>query len=170
MSAPAESQSAPPQGADSPPLLDLGLGVVFAVAGAGLFAASRGFPVMIPGTPVGPGLIPSICGAVFMIFGVLLALSAGRKLRAGLVFTDTEDNETGSLPFALLVIGGLALVIFATPYLGFVAVAAAYSFAVTVAGGARWWGAALSAIGVTLLVYVLFSELMRVPLPTGMFF
>lgn len=158
------------EGPASPARLDLGFGLVFAVGGAALFVASRSFAVMIPGTPIGPGLMPAICGLVFMLCGAGLAIGAIRRLRAGEIFVDSEDNAAGSLGFALLVVGGLALVVAATPYLGFIVTAALYSFAVTMAGGARGWGAALSAVLVTLGVYALFSGFMRVPLPAGLLF
>jgi putative tricarboxylic transport membrane protein len=125
---------------------------------------------MIPDTAIGPGLLPSICAVVFMLFGAALPVMSLHKARAGVRSVESEHDDTGSLGYAAILLGGLVLVILLTPYLGFIITTSLYAFAVTWVGRARWWGAALSAAVVTLLVYFLFSSLMRVPLPTGSVF
>lgn len=166
MSLQDEDDLLPPPDAPSPPLLDVALGLAFAVGGAALIVASRAFPAMVPGTIVGPGLMPMLCGAIFLIFGGVLSLTAFQRYRRDGNVTEGEV-ERGSLPFAIVLMGGLVAVVWLADYLGFVVVSFLYSLAVTRAGGARWIYAAILALSVTMLTYVLFSNLMRVPLPRG---
>lgn len=158
------------QEAASPPSIDAALGLACTLGGVGLFSAAQTFQPMIPDTVIGPGLLPSICALVFMIFGAALTVLSLRSIRAGARFVAAEDDEFGSLGYAAVLLIGLALVVLLMPYLGFIIASSLYAFAVTWAGRARWWVAALSAVAVTLLVYVLFSSLMRVPLPTSSLF
>lgn len=164
----SEQEERAPMGAPtSPPLLDLGLGLAFTVGGVALFVASGQFQAMIPGTPVGPGLMPRICALVFMLAGAALAINAARHLRDSY---DAGDEETGTLGFSAVVLLGLLAVVWAAPYLGFAITAMLYSLAVTRAGGARWPGAILLALTTTVAVQLLFGSFMRVPLPRAELF
>lgn len=154
----------------SPPLVDFGLGLACVIGGLGLFYGSRDFQPMIPETLIGPGFLPSICAVVLAFFGAALCIVSIRNVRAGARMVDSEDDSTGSPFFAAVLLGGLVLVILLIPYLGFIVATSLYGFAVTWAGRARWWGAALAAVALTLMVDYLFAEVMRVPLPTGSLF
>lgn len=156
--------------AGSPASIDLGLGIACVLLGAGLFYGAKDYQPMLPGTLIGPRLLPSICAVVFMIFGAALSVSAFRKRRSGAPAVEPEDDGKGSPFFAAVLLGGLVLVILLIPYLGFIAASTLYAFAVTWAGRASWWRAALFSAVLTLLVYYLFSHIMRVPLPNGILF
>jgi putative tricarboxylic transport membrane protein len=151
-------------------MVDFGLGLAFVIGGLGLIYGSRDFQIMIPGTPVGPGLLPTICGAVMILFGALLSISGIRHARLGARVAGGEDEGQGSLFFAAVLLGGLVLVILLMPYLGFIVTSSLYGFAVTWAGRASWWGSAIASVTLTLLIYYLFAHVMRVPLPLASLF
>jgi putative tricarboxylic transport membrane protein len=147
--------------------LDVSLGLAFALGGAGFFQAAQGFAPMIPNSVVGPGLLPSICAVVFMIFGALLAVNG---FRANRIASDFNDREPDSIMFIVVMIGGLIGVVFLMPLLGFAITAAVFGFVVTWVCRARWWGALTNAVVISGAVYYLFSSVLRVPLPTGTLF
>ncbi|MEZ0169353.1 tripartite tricarboxylate transporter TctB family protein [Microvirga sp. TS319] len=154
----------------SPPLADFGLGLACVLGGLGLFFGSRDFQPMIPDTLIGPGLLPSICAFVLAFFGAALCITSMRNWRAGAQTVDNEEDGGGSAFFTMILLGGLVLVILLIPYFGFIITTSLYGFAVTWAGRAKWWGAALSSVALTLVVDYLFAHVMRVPLPTGILF
>jgi putative tricarboxylic transport membrane protein len=168
---PAQDSNAPtsPE-VGSPPMVDLGLGLAFVIGGVALIYGSKDFQIMIPGTPVGPGLLPTICGTLLVIFGAALSLVAFRNMRLGAQVISAEDNSNGSPFFASVLLGGLVLVILLLPYIGFILASSLYGFAVTWAGRASWWGSAIASVTLTLMIYYLFAHVMRVPLPIGSLF
>lgn len=152
------------------PSVDFGVGIACVLGGLAMLYASRDFQPMIPDTRIGPGLLPSICAFILIVFGTALSIVSMRNARAGARVAEGEEEGGGSPFFVTVLLGGLVLVILLIPYLGFVIATSLYGLAVAWAGGARWWGAAISAITLTLLVYYLFAHVMRVPLPTGTLF
>ncbi len=170
MTAPQNADSTPQPGVETPPGFDLAIGIGFVAMGAVLTYGAQGFPVAIPNTIIGPGLMPLICAAVFLLGGAVLAIKAVANLRAGRKAVEGDDSETGSLAFSAAVLGGMVLCVLAMPYLGCVVTSALYSFAVTLAGRVRGRLAALYSAGLTIGVYALFQLAMRVPLPTASLF
>ena len=170
MAAPAETESTSHLEVDSPPLIDLGVGVAFVAFGATLIYGAQEFPVSVPNTVIGPGLLPMICAVVFLLGGAALSIRAFMAARRGARVADSEEGEGGSLTFSAVILGGMVLTILIMPYLGFIVTTALYAFAVTLAGKTRWYGAALSAALITAIVYFVFSSLMRVPLPAASLF
>lgn len=163
MSLPQDDELFPDDEAASPPALDAGLGLAFALGGVALLVASGRFTPMVPDTRIGPGFMPFICAIVFMVLGAVLAFSGLRRMRSGEAVAQGEPG--GTLAYGAVVMGGLVLVVVLTPWLGFILASTLYSLAVTRAGGGGWIGSAVMAFAVTMLVYLLFSQLMRVPLP-----
>lgn len=162
------SSPSPVSGEGTRSWLDIAIGITFAIGGAGYFQSAQGFALMLPNSAVGPGLMPSICAIVFMIFGTSLAIMgfSGRSATA----PADQDQFYGWWPFNLVMIGGLIAVIFAMPYAGFLPTTAVFVFVATLVSGARWWGALLCALILSVGVYFLFSSLLRVPLPAGVLF
>ncbi len=154
----------------SPPIVDLGLGIAFVIGGLGMVYGSKDFQIMIPGTPVGPGFLPTICGFILVIFGAALSLVAFRNMRLNAQVISGDDDGYGSPFFASVLLGGLVLVILLLPYIGFILASSLYGFAVAWAGRASWWGSAIASVTLTLLIYYLFAHVMRVPLPIGSLF
>ena len=167
MAGETETANAVPDELDTPPLIDLGLGIGFVALGAVLWCGAQSFPVSIPNTVIGPGLVPSVCGAVFMLGGAALAIRAFINVRAGRKGVEAEDEGPGSLMFSAIVLGGLLFTFLVMPYLGFTLTTGIYAFAVTLAGCTNVMGAALSSALITGATYTLFHILMRVPLPTA---
>lgn len=143
------------------------LGIAFALAGLILFVEAQQFRPMRPGTQIGPGLLPSICGVAFMILGPSLVISTVLDRKPAKI---TGKLDAGSPLFILLIILGMLGVINLMPYMGFIITCAAYSWLVTWFAGAKWWGAAISSIAISIFVYYLFTEHLRVILPPGTLF
>lgn len=143
------------------------LGLLFAVAGLALFIEAQSFNPMRPGTSVGPGLLPTICAVVFMVFGPALIINTFSERKKIL---DIKLDDYGSFRFILVVVLGLVATIVLIPILGFIITCSLYSLLIAWSAGAPWWGAAINGGSVAVFVYFLFTELLRVVLPAGLVF
>ena len=148
-----------------------------ALGGLAAYGGSRLPPV--PGQQVGPNVFPMVVGIGLVICGGMIALGIGRgfedEAEADLAkITGTEEATAGQasswwsglrvlLPPALLVFYVLAV-----DKLGFLPTAAAIVLTTAVALGARLTLAIPVALGAPLFVNLVFSKLLRVPLPSGL--
>jgi putative tricarboxylic transport membrane protein len=146
------------------------LGAVTAVAG------SRLPPV--PGQQIGPNVFPMVIGVGLCLCGGLIAFHVGRGFEEG-AGSDlapqagegggSQNEGTGwrqlmaLLPPALLV-----LYVFAVDRLGFLLTAGSITLVTALALGARVRLAVPLALLAPPAVHVVFSKLLRVPLPTGL--
>lgn len=130
--------------------------------------------------PVGPNVFPAIAGGMFGLS--LIAILIGSRRRS-VVTTGSPAREASvqsatppegsTSPRALLLSGSvIAAVVFhmlAADLLGFVATSAVILFVTTKLLGARILTSAFVAIVASVGIYELFSGLLRVPLPIGVF-
>jgi putative tricarboxylic transport membrane protein len=140
-------------------------GASAALLGIVVWVQSRGFPELPDGHP-GPGLFPSVVGIGLFLAGALLIASALRPRGAPPVAPSERvlgGAAAGSARVAavLVAVAGYPLL---QPMLGFVPTIAAVCLLVALLLRARPLPAALTALGGTLLIYLLFTRLLGVPL------
>ncbi len=149
---------------------------LIALGGVSAYGGSRLPPV--PGQQVGPNVFPMVVGAGLILCGALIALGIGRHfedeaeadLAAHSAPEPTSRSGTGWWRglMALVPPGLLLFYVFAVDRLGFLVTAAAIVLTASLALGARLRLAVPLAIGAPLFVHLVFSKLLRVPLPPGL--
>jgi putative tricarboxylic transport membrane protein len=134
----------------------------------------------VPGQQIGPNVFPLVVGIGLAICGGMIALGVGRRYEqeaeadlakiTSRIATGDGDGPSGwwrglkaLLPPALLL-----FYVFAVDRLGFLPTAAVMVLIASVALGARLRLAVPLAIGAPLFVNLVFSKLLRVPLPSGL--
>ena len=149
-----------------------------ALGGLAAYGGSRLPPV--PGQQIGPNVFPLVVGIGLAICGGMIAFGIGRtyeeEAEADLakiqIATGTDKDDRAHswwqglrvlLPPALLL-----FYVFAVDRIGFLPTAAFVVLAVSLALGARLRLAVAMAIGAPLFVNLVFSKLLRVPLPSGL--
>lgn len=143
---------------------DLVIGLAFVVGGIALGLASYGMP-SLGGQMVGPGLLPTIVAAGFVLFGGGLALQGWRSARVALPPRSALSWQAVRVP--AVVIGGLVLYIAALEPVGFLVATMVYVTAVILACGGRLASGVIFAAAITLGIDWVFLNLMGVPLPAG---
>jgi putative tricarboxylic transport membrane protein len=150
-----------------------------ALGGLAAYGGSRLPPV--PGQQIGPNVFPLVVGIGLAICGAMIAVGIGRRYEeeaeADLArITGRFASEAGATGAPSTWWGGLkalvppALLIFyvvAVDRLGFLPTAAVMVLITSLALGARLRLAIAMAIGAPLFVNLVFSKLLRVPLPSG---
>jgi putative tricarboxylic transport membrane protein len=148
---------------------------LIALGAAAAYGGSRLPPV--PGQPVGPNVFPIVVGVGLCLCGTLIACGIGRRFEneaeADLaIIGGAKDapSERGAL-FGLRVLIPPALLLFyfaAVDRLGFIATAAIVVFIAALALGAKLRLALPLAVLAPIAVHLVFSRLLRVPLPAGL--
>ena len=151
-----------------------------ALGGLAAYGGSRLPPV--PGQQIGPEVFPMVVGLGLVICGGLIIFGVGRRYEeeaeADLAkITGQFETETGAAvgkaPWwrGLMVLVPPALLLFyvlAVDTLGFLPTAAAIVLAASLALGGSARLAIPMALGAPLCVNLIFSKLLRVPLPSGL--
>ena len=145
-----------------------------ALGGIAAYGGSRLSPV--PGQQVGPNVFPIVVGAGLIACGALIALGIGRhfedEAEADLATHSNQEPQHAAGWWrglmALVPPGLLLFYVFAVDRLGFLVTAAAIVLTASLALGARLRLAIPLAIGAPLFVHLVFSKLLRVPLPPGL--
>lgn len=147
-----------------------------ALGGLAAYGGSRLPPV--PGQQIGPNVFPLVVGIGLAICGGMIALGIGRsyeeEAEADLAKITAKADEPGQ-PHSwlrgltvLLPPGLLLFYVLAVDRLGFLPTAAVIVLGTSLALGARLRLAAAMAIAAPLFVNIVFSKLLRVPLPSGL--
>ena len=146
------------------------------LVGLGALAAYGGSRLPpVPGQQVGPNVFPLVIGIGLCICGAMVALGIGRhyeeEAEAELAASAHADvaTHTGIVAAGrvLLPPGLLLFYVFAVDWLGFVPTAAIIVFSASFALGASLRLAVPLALLAPLGVHLVFSKLLRVPLPDG---
>jgi putative tricarboxylic transport membrane protein len=146
---------------------DLVSGLLAAALGAAVVLHVRTFPELPDGQP-GPALFPGIVGSLLVLFGLVLV---GRAvLGRGEPAADPDAGVTtqGRLR-ALAVLGLVVCYLLLAETLGFIVTMAVLLFLLMWFLGARPLVAVLAAAATTGFVFLVFEELLLVPLPEGPF-
>jgi putative tricarboxylic transport membrane protein len=130
----------------------------------------------VPGQQIGPNVFPMVVGFGLMLCGALIALGIGHSFEDEVELEPTGPDGDAPPPppsaaQSLLVLLPPALLlfyVFAVDRLGFFLTAAAMVFSVATALGARPRLSIPLAIAAPLVVHLIFSKLLRVPLPQGL--
>lgn len=147
-----------------------------ALGGAAAYGGSLLPPV--PGQQVGPNVFPMVVGFGLVLCGAMIALRIGHSFEEE---PEIEPFPPGAEPepeahqqswhrglLALIPPGLLLFYVFAVDRLGFALTAAVMVFTTAIALGARSRLAIPLAIFAPIAVHLVFSKLLRVPLPQGL--
>jgi hypothetical protein len=135
-------------------------GGAFVVAGALILAVSGDLPFGTLASP-GAGMLPKLMIALMMAFGLILLLRAGESPPFAAV-------AWGDLPHAVRVIAVAAAGVALYVPLGFLLTLSLLLFALTYGVERKpLLNSALFSVGVTGIAYLVFSTLLKSPLPRG---
>jgi putative tricarboxylic transport membrane protein len=150
--------------------------ILVALGAVTAYAGSRLPPV--PGQQIGPSVFPMVIGAGLILCGALIALRIGHhfeeEAEADLAAHSAQPSApAGAMPWwrgllALLPPALLVFYVLAADRFGFLVTAAIMVLAAALALGARLRLAVPLALVAPLAVHLVFSKLLRVPLPPGL--
>jgi putative tricarboxylic transport membrane protein len=145
------------------------------LVGLGAAAAYGGWKLPpVPGQPVGPNVFPLVIGIGLALCGLAIAFGIGHS------FEEEEEIvpfEGGAAPApqgklyglrALLPPALLLFYVVVAERVGFILTAAIIVYVTATALGARWKLALPLTIGAPIVIHLIFSKLLRVPLPIGL--
>jgi putative tricarboxylic transport membrane protein len=159
--APETAPDASPEGRH-----DLLAGLLTAALGAAVVLYVRTFPELPDGQP-GPALVPGIIGGLLVVFGLVLAVRAVWAMRRGeRPAADVPATTQGRLR-AVGVVGFVVGYLLLAETLGFLVTMAVLLFLLMWLLGSRPLVAACAAAVTTGFVFLVFGELLLVPLPPG---
>ncbi|MDQ7844564.1 MAG: tripartite tricarboxylate transporter TctB family protein [Armatimonadota bacterium] len=140
-------------------------GVLLALLGSYVLLVARTFPNLSGGYP-GPGLFPQLLGVLLALAGgglVLNSLLTGTLFRRPALVSAPRRDAVAALIVLLAVVVFIALV----ERVGFIPLTfLILAGLMLLLGVPARWGLPLGA-ALTLLLYLLFARLLRVPLPVG---
>jgi putative tricarboxylic transport membrane protein len=149
--------------------------ILVALGGVTAYAGSRLPPV--PGQQIGPSVFPMVIGAGLMLCGALIALRVGHHFEEEAEADFAAHSAQPLAPagptgwwrrlMALLPPALLVFYVLAADRLGFLVTASTMVLIAAVALGARLRLAVPLALVAPLAVHLIFSKLLRVPLPAG---
>jgi putative tricarboxylic transport membrane protein len=144
---------------------DLVGGLLAAVLGAAVVLHVRTFPELPAGQP-GPALFPGIVGSLLVLFGLVLVVRA--VLARGEPAADPDEGITAQGRLRALAVLGLVVgYLLLAETLGFPVTMGVLLFLLMWLLGARPLVAALAAAATTGFIFLVFEELLLVPLPQG---
>ncbi|MBI5318877.1 tripartite tricarboxylate transporter TctB family protein [Bradyrhizobium sp.] len=145
------------------------------LVGLGAAAAFGGWRLPpVPGQPVGPNVFPLVIGIGLLLCGLAIAFGIGHSFEEEEEIVPYEGGEAPAprgklyglralLPPALLL-----LYVFVADRLGFILTAALIVYVTATALGARWKLALPLTVLAPIAIHLIFSKLLRVPLPIGL--
>jgi putative tricarboxylic transport membrane protein len=146
---------------------DLVGGLLAAALGAAVVLHVRTFPELPDGQP-GPALFPGIVGSLLVLFGLVLVVRAVLGRGEPAADPDAGITAQGRLR-ALAVLGLVVCYLLLAETLGFIVTMGVLLFLLMWLLGARPLVAVLAAAATTGFVFLVFEELLLVPLPEGPF-
>ena len=128
----------------------------------------------VPGQPVGPNVFPLVIGSGLALCGLAIAFGIGHTFEEEEEIIPLEAGQvrppTGWL-YGLRALLPPALLLFyvaVADRIGFIITAGIIVFVTTTALGARWKIALPLAVLAPIAIHLIFSKLLRVPLPIGL--
>jgi putative tricarboxylic transport membrane protein len=141
---------------------DIIAGSIFIALGIFIFTQTWNYPSLEKGHP-GPDLFPNILALLFIGFGLALILKA-RKL----ISTEAEIALGAKrIANALFVLAIVAVYVGVVNFVGFLVTSAVLLFLLTKKLGVTILKSAIASIIITLFINLMFSKILRVPLPYG---
>lgn len=149
---------------------DLVAGGIAVALGVAVVLYVQGFP-SLPGGEPGPALFPGIIGGGFVLFGLALIAQTLHRRRSAVPAGRGESphpaHERRDVVNAAAVVTAVVVYLLVVDVAGFPLTMSVLLLALIRLLGARWLVAAASAVGTTVVLVLLFQELLLVPLPTG---
>ena len=139
--------------------------LIFAVLAGIIFYLMRDYPSGDISKGFGPSFYPTVLLCVLLVLLLILLIQT-------LTGKGLENDKADLLPLkqivkpALILVGMLAYAIL-MPYLGFIITGILYLFAVMMILKADWKKSIIISVAVTVIIYVAFRYVFKVPLPTG---
>jgi putative tricarboxylic transport membrane protein len=145
------------------------------LVGLGAAAAYGGWKLPpVPGQPVGPNVFPLVIGVGLALCGLAIAFGIGHSFEEEEEIVPYEGGEApaprGKL-YGLRALLPPALLLFyvlVADRVGFILTAAIIVFVTATALGARWRLALPLTLLAPIAIHLIFSKLLRVPLPIGL--
>ena len=144
------------------------------LVGLGAAAAYGGWQLPpVPGQPVGPNVFPLVIGTGLALCGLAIAFGIGHSFEEEEELIPVEGGQpppTGKF-YGLRALLPPALLLFyvaVADRLGFIITAALIVFVTSTALGARWKLSLPLAMLAPIGIHLIFSKLLRVPLPAGL--
>ncbi|HKU08107.1 MAG TPA: tripartite tricarboxylate transporter TctB family protein [Bradyrhizobium sp.] len=145
------------------------------LVGLGAAAAYGGWRLPpVPGQPVGPNVFPLVIGIGLALCGLAIAFGIGHSFEEEEEIIPFEGGEApaprGKL-YGLRALLPPALLLFyvaVADRVGFILTAAIIVFVTATALGARWRLALPLTVLAPIVIHLIFSKLLRVPLPIGL--
>ena len=147
------------------------------LVGLGAAAAYGGWLLPpVPGQPVGPNVFPLVIGIGLALCGLMIAFGIGHTFEEEEELVPFEAGQPvaaqpRSRLFGLRALLPPALLLFyvvVADRLGFILTAALIVYATATALGARWKLSLPLAVLAPIGIHLIFSKLLRVPLPAGL--
>lgn len=148
-------------------LHDTLLGALLVALAAIVFGYTFTFPAM-PGQKFGPSLFPRLVALGIAACGVVIAVRGWRSGAPWLSFSEELRRPQGLLSFLAMPLA-VAFYLLAADRLGFLPTAALVVAALCLWFGVRWKGALLTGVAAAVAVQWFFGNVMRIPLPRGLF-
>jgi len=149
---------------------DLVFGLIFIALGLFIFTQTVSYPSLEKGHP-GPGLFPNLLALLFIIFGGVLIFKARKKPALPALEEGGEGIAPGPkrISNALFVLGIIVVFVAGVNHVGFLITSAVLLFLLMKKLGVTLLRSAAASILVTLFINLMFSKILRVPLPAGIF-
>lgn len=145
------------------------------LVGLGAAAAYGGWRLPpVPGQPVGPNVFPLVIGIGLALCGLAIAFGIGHTFEEEEEIIPFEGGEAPAPQGKLYGLRALlppALLLFyvvVADRVGFILTAAIIVYVTATALGARWKLALPLTLGAPIVIHLIFSKLLRVPLPIGL--
>lgn len=146
------------------------------LVGLGAAAAYGGWQLPpVPGQPVGPNVFPLVIGTGLALCGLAIAFGVGHSFEEAEELIPVEGDQPKAAPpgkfYGLRALLPPALLLFyvaVADRLGFILTAALIVFVTSTALGAKWKLSLPLAVLAPIGVHLIFSKLLRVPLPIGL--
>ena len=149
---------------------EFSLGLVLLILGVVVLLDGLGQPESTSASGIGAGLFPTIIGVVLIFISVMLIIEVLRG-RRGEPEDDEGDIDTSKLAAwqLLLTIGAVIFFMLTIEVIGYILSSAVTFWAVAFAMGARRHiRSGAIALILSLAIYLLFTQVLRIDLPTGM--
>jgi putative tricarboxylic transport membrane protein len=144
---------------------DIIAGIIFIVLGIFIFTQTIHYPTPLEKGHPGPGLFPNILALLFIGFGLALILKARKLISVGVEITPGPRKISN----ALFVLAIVAVYIGIVDFVGFLVTSAVLLFLLMKKLRVTILKSAIASIIITLFVNLMFSKILRVPLPWGIF-
>jgi len=140
-------------------------GGIFTALGVFIWALTFQFPVLDDGHP-GPSLFPRVLGTLFIVFGSMVILNGWRAGRSETPPPPEEEVQLNYFnPFLVIIL--IAAFIALAPKLGFIITGAAVLIILMMKLRVSPLKSSVVSILLICFIYLVFSKVLRVPLPQG---